>query len=53
VADASAHRRVLEDFIHAIRTHTAPSCDGRGGRQSVALIEAIYASSRRNESVEL
>jgi len=53
VADASAHQRVLEDFIRAIRTHTAPSCDGRGGRQSVALIEAIYASSRRNESIEL
>jgi predicted dehydrogenase len=53
VADASAHQRVFEDFIRAIRTQTAPSCDGPGGRQSVALIEAIYASSRTNKAIEL
>jgi predicted dehydrogenase len=53
VADASAHQRVIEDFLHAIRTRTAPCCDGPGGRQSVALIEAIYVSSRTNQPVDL
>jgi UDP-N-acetyl-2-amino-2-deoxyglucuronate dehydrogenase len=46
VSDASAHQRVIEDFIQAIRTGTTPSCDGREGRHSVELVEAIYASAR-------
>jgi UDP-N-acetyl-2-amino-2-deoxyglucuronate dehydrogenase len=53
VADASAHQRVFEDFIRAMNAKTAPSCDGPGGRQSVALIEAVYASSRTGEPVQL
>jgi UDP-N-acetyl-2-amino-2-deoxyglucuronate dehydrogenase len=46
VADATPHRRVLEDFIRAIRTGGAPACDAREGRRSVALIDAIYRSAR-------
>ncbi len=46
VTDVSAHRRVLEDFILAIRTGRPPACDGREARKSVALVEAIYASAR-------
>ena len=46
VNDASAHRRVLEDFVRAIETQTSPACDGREARKSVALVEAIYASAR-------
>jgi UDP-N-acetyl-2-amino-2-deoxyglucuronate dehydrogenase len=53
VADASAHQRVFEDFLHAVEWETAPCCDGRGGRASVALIEAIYASARTDRPVEL
>ena len=53
VADASAHQRVFEDFIRAITTNTPPCCDGRDGRRSVALIEAIYLSSRTHQDVEL
>jgi UDP-N-acetyl-2-amino-2-deoxyglucuronate dehydrogenase len=53
VADASAHQRVFEDFIKAMATKTPPCCDGAGGRRSVALIEAIYASSRTNQDVLL
>ena len=53
VADASAHQRVFEDFIRAMATKMPPCCDGRGGRQSVAVIEAIYASSRTGEPVQL
>jgi predicted dehydrogenase len=53
VADASAHQRVLEDFIRAVTTKRAPCCDGRDGRHSVAVIEAIYGSSRTNQSIDL
>ncbi len=45
VSDASAHQRVVEDFLRAVRTGTVPSCDGREGRRSVALVEAIYAAA--------
>jgi predicted dehydrogenase len=53
VADASAHQRIVEDFIRAMATKTPPCCDGRDGRKSVALIEAIYASSRTGAPVQL
>ena len=53
VADASAHQRVIEDFIRAIETGGPPCCDGREARQSVALIEAIYRSSRTGQPVVL
>jgi predicted dehydrogenase len=46
VADASAHQRILEDFIAAFETNRAPVCDAREGRKSVAIVEAIYRSAR-------
>jgi UDP-N-acetyl-2-amino-2-deoxyglucuronate dehydrogenase len=45
VSDASAHQRVLEDFIRAIQANTTPSTDGREGRRSVELVQAIYAAA--------
>ena len=53
VSDASAHARVIEDFVHAIESGRAPACDGREGRRSVALVEAIYESARRHTPVEV
>ena len=53
VADASAHRRVIEDFIEAMRTGRAPACDAREGRKSVALIQAIYESARGGCAVDV
>jgi len=53
VADASAHQRVFEDFLRAVAQRTAPCCDGRGGRASVALVEAIYTSARTDRPVDL
>jgi predicted dehydrogenase len=53
VSDASAHQRVIEDFIRAIQTGSVPSCDGREGRRSVELIEAIYAAAREKRPMEL
>lgn len=53
VSDATAHRRVLEDFIRATRTRLPPACDGREGRKSVALVEAIYRSARTGQAVAM
>jgi predicted dehydrogenase len=53
VADASGHQRVFEDFVSALDAGRPPRVDGREGRRSVALIEAIYASSRSGQPVDL
>ena len=53
VSDATAHQRVVEDFIAAFRHRGKPRCDGPEGRRSVALIEAIYESSRCGKPVDL
>ena len=53
VADVQGHRRVLEDFISAVREGRAPLCSGADARRSVALIEAIYESARINRIVAL
>lgn len=46
VSDIRSHRKVLENFVAAIRDGTPLLCDGHDGRRSVALVEAIYESSR-------
>jgi predicted dehydrogenase len=53
VSDASAHARVIEDFVAAIAANRRPACDGREGRRSVEVVEAIYASARSHQAVEL
>ena len=53
VSDVRGHRRVLEDFLSAIRTGARPLCDGREGRRSVALVQAMYASARTGTVVHL
>ena len=47
VADATPHRRVIEDFARAIATGGDPACDGREGLRSLALVEAVYAAAAR------
>jgi predicted dehydrogenase len=49
LATATPHRRVLEDFARAVRENRAPACDGREGRRSLALVEAIYEAARGGE----
>jgi UDP-N-acetyl-2-amino-2-deoxyglucuronate dehydrogenase len=46
VSDVRGHQAILEDFLHAMQTNSRPACDGKEGRRSVALIEAIYAAAR-------
>jgi UDP-N-acetyl-2-amino-2-deoxyglucuronate dehydrogenase len=53
VSDVRGHRRVLEDFVSAVRTGARPLCDGRDGRRSVELVEAMYRSARTGAAVAL
>ena len=53
VSDATPHRRILEDFIAAVRDDTTPACDGREGRRSVAVVEAIYRSAQEGRTVTI
>jgi UDP-N-acetyl-2-amino-2-deoxyglucuronate dehydrogenase len=50
VTDISGHKSVLEDFLHAIANNTQPICNGREGRRSLALVEAIYNSARNSRA---
>ena len=51
VSDVRGHQAVLEDFLNSIRSNTAPRCDGREGRRSLALVEDIYAACRTGKQV--
>jgi UDP-N-acetyl-2-amino-2-deoxyglucuronate dehydrogenase len=53
VADASAHRRVIEDFVAALDVGRPPRVNLREGRRSIALAEAIYESSRTGLPVDV
>jgi predicted dehydrogenase len=46
VSDFRGHQAVIEDFLCAIQKETTPVCDGREGRRSLALVEAIYRAAR-------
>jgi UDP-N-acetyl-2-amino-2-deoxyglucuronate dehydrogenase len=45
VNDFRGHQVLIEDFIDAIRNDRPPICDGREGRKSLALAEAIYRAA--------
>jgi UDP-N-acetyl-2-amino-2-deoxyglucuronate dehydrogenase len=51
VSDASAHQRIIEDFLRGIETGTPIACDAREGRKSVAVVQAIYEAARTGTSV--
>jgi predicted dehydrogenase len=53
VSDARGHQAVLVDFLGAVKKNTAPRCDGREGRRSLVLVQAIYAACRTGERVNL
>lgn len=46
VSDVRGHQALFEDFLQAIERDTVPICDGREGRRSIALVEAIYRAAR-------
>jgi predicted dehydrogenase len=51
VSDERGHRRVLADFVSAIRTGATPLCDGHDGRRSVEVVQAVYRSARAGSPV--
>ncbi len=53
VSDASAHQRIIEDFVDAIRNSRPPVCDGREGRRSVEIVEAVYRSAREGKAIAM
>ncbi|HET6862011.1 MAG TPA: Gfo/Idh/MocA family oxidoreductase [Pyrinomonadaceae bacterium] len=53
VSDVSGHKSIIQDFLHAIRSNTVPRCDGREGRRSVALVQAIYKSAELGKPLNL
>jgi UDP-N-acetyl-2-amino-2-deoxyglucuronate dehydrogenase len=53
ISDVRGHRRILEDFVQAIKTGGPLLCDGREGRRSVELVQAIYESARAGRAVSV
>ena len=49
----SPAQSIIEDAVAVIRDGTAPAIDGREGRRTVALLEAIYRSSREGKRVDV
>lgn len=53
VSDFTAHQRIIEDFIDAVRDGRPPVCDGAEGRRSVEVVEAVYRSAREKRPIDL
>jgi UDP-N-acetyl-2-amino-2-deoxyglucuronate dehydrogenase len=53
VGDSRGHQALFEDFLQAIRDNGTPICDGREGRKSIAVVEAIYEAARNGGSVSV
>jgi predicted dehydrogenase len=53
ISDVSGHRRIIEDFVLSIKENRRPLCDGREGRRSIEMIQAIYESSKTARFVSL
>jgi predicted dehydrogenase len=50
---AAGHIAQYRDFVDAIHQQRRPLIDGRKGRRSVELVEAIYRSARLGTAVTL
>lgn len=46
VSDIRGHQALFEDFLRAVEQDGTPICDGREGRRSVVLVEAIYRAAK-------
>ena len=53
VSDFRGHQALFEDFVRAIEQDKVPICDGREGRRSIALVEAIYRAARNGGAVSV
>lgn len=50
-ADPTLHFRQMEDFVAAVAEARPPLVDGWEGRRTMAVMEALYESSRRGEVI--
>jgi predicted dehydrogenase len=53
ISDPRGHRIIIENFLKAIATGETPVCDGQEARRSVALVTALYESSRTGRAVSI
>lgn len=53
VSDIRGHQALFEDFLRAIEQNGTPVCDGREGRRSIALVEAIYRAAKSGGTIEV
>lgn len=53
VNDVRGHQALFEDFLRSIERDATPICDGREGRRSIALVEAIYRAARNGGAASL
>lgn len=51
--NAAGHLAQYGDFVAALREHRAPLVDGRAGRASIALVEAIYRAARQGVATDV
>jgi predicted dehydrogenase len=51
--DPNLPKSIIADMVSAVTEGTPVQCDGYEGRKSVAIIEAVYESSRTGQVVEL
>jgi len=51
--DPNLPESIIADMVSAVTQGTPVQCDGYEGRKSVAIIEAVYESSRTGQVVEL
>jgi UDP-N-acetyl-2-amino-2-deoxyglucuronate dehydrogenase len=51
--NAAPHTALYQDFAAAIRENRSPLVDGREGRRSLEVVEAVYQSARSGAAVAL
>jgi UDP-N-acetyl-2-amino-2-deoxyglucuronate dehydrogenase len=49
--DSEGHRQQFQDFVAAIREDRSPRIDGAEARAAVAIVSAVYCSSRERRSI--
>ena len=47
------HRRQIEEMVAAIAANRTPLIDGREGRKSLELVEALYRSANEERIVRI
>jgi UDP-N-acetyl-2-amino-2-deoxyglucuronate dehydrogenase len=51
ISDVRGHKAVIEDLLRAVKENGQPRCDGREGRRSVEVVEALYRSAATAQPV--